>query len=62
MFFCIFENMFLLFKLGLLITGSWDQTVKMWDPREKKCIGTHEQSERVINSYKNFYFWLFTQN
>ena len=33
--------------LGLLVTGSWDQTVKLWDPREKKCIGTHEQNERV---------------
>jgi len=34
-------------EAGLLITGSWDNTVKLWDPRQKKTVGTHEQNERV---------------
>ncbi|XP_047135625.1 mitotic checkpoint protein BUB3 isoform X1 [Hydra vulgaris] len=34
-------------ELGILITGSWDCTVKLWDPRQSKCIDTHDQDERV---------------
>ncbi|XP_057317689.1 mitotic checkpoint protein BUB3-like [Hydractinia symbiolongicarpus] len=34
-------------ELGILVTGSWDQTAKLWDPRSKKCIGTYDQNERV---------------
>lgn len=36
-----------LFTLGLLVSGSWDQQVKVWDPRQKKCLGTYDQTERV---------------
>lgn len=34
-------------ELGLLVSGSWDQQVKVWDPRQKKCLGTYDQTERV---------------
>lgn len=33
-----------------VITGSWDRSVKLWDPRmgnPKSLISTHEQPERV---------------
>lgn len=33
--------------LGLLVTGSWDATVKLWDARQRKCISSHDQTERV---------------
>ena len=40
--------------LGQLITGSWDKTLKCWDPRgangqERTLIGTYQQPERVYS-------------
>lgn len=43
-----------LFTLGLLVSGSWDQQVKVWDPRQKKCLGTYDQTERVSITYEIF--------
>lgn len=33
-----------------IISGSWDKTIKIWDAREKKCIGTYEQSNGKVYS------------
>jgi cell cycle arrest protein BUB3 len=43
-----------LFYLGQVITGSWDKTVKCWDPRgvsgpEHTLVGTYAQPERVYS-------------
>lgn len=39
---------------GQLITGSWDKTLKCWDPRgangqERTLVGTYPQPERVYS-------------
>lgn len=31
----------------LLITGSWDATLKLWDPRIRQLVGQFQQPERV---------------
>jgi cell cycle arrest protein BUB3 len=41
-------------QLGQVITGSWDKTVKCWDPRgvsgpERTLVGTYSQPERVYS-------------
>lgn len=30
-----------------ILTGSWDATVKMWDPRAGRCIGNYTQPDKV---------------
>ncbi|XP_034235520.1 mitotic checkpoint protein BUB3 [Thrips palmi] len=30
-----------------ILTGSWDSTVKMWDPRQPRCVGTYNQPDKV---------------
>lgn len=40
--------------IGQLITGSWDKTLKCWDPRgasgqERTLVGTYPQPERVYS-------------
>ncbi|XP_053669133.1 mitotic checkpoint protein BUB3 [Anopheles marshallii] len=37
-------------KLNAILTGSWDRTVKLWDVREKECVGTYEQSNGKVYS------------
>ena len=34
---------------GLVITGSWDKTVKTWDPRQPQPTGTYSQPDKVNN-------------
>ncbi len=34
--------------LGLIVTGSWDKFVKLWDPRTNQCTGKYEQPEKVL--------------
>lgn len=34
-------------EVNLLVTGSWDQTVRLWDPRAKASAGTFAQPGKV---------------
>lgn len=33
--------------VNVIVTGSWDQTVKLWDPRTPCCAGTFSQPDKV---------------
>lgn len=35
-------------ELGFVITGSWDKTVKLWDPRQKHMIGMYDQNGEMV--------------
>lgn len=35
--------------VNVVVTGSWDQTVKLWDPRTPCCAGTFSQPDKVRN-------------
>lgn len=52
-----------------MVTGSWDQTVKLWDPRTPCNAGTFSQPEKVCggsgipgnmlnNTARELYVWL----
>jgi cell cycle arrest protein BUB3 len=36
-------------RVNLVITGSWDKFVKLWDPRAPKCVGSYEQVNKVYS-------------
>lgn len=40
--------------VNVLVTGSWDQTVKLWDARISHCAGSFSQPDKV-NSNSYFY-------
>lgn len=31
-----------------ILTGSWDATAKLWDPRSPRCVGTYTQPDKVL--------------
>lgn len=33
--------------LNLIVTGSWDYSIKLWDVRSPSCVGTYEQPDKV---------------
>ncbi|KAH8232581.1 hypothetical protein KR032_009937 [Drosophila birchii] len=33
-----------------ILTGSWDRSIKLWDMREKRCVGTYEQNNGKVYS------------
>ena len=33
--------------VNVVVTGSWDSNVKLWDPRTPNCTGSFAQPERV---------------
>ena len=37
------------YHLLQVITGSWDSTVKTWDPRTTSCTGTYNQPDKVYS-------------
>jgi len=40
-------------SVNQVFTGSWDATVKGWDPRSKACTGTHAQGDNVYTMALN---------
>lgn len=34
-------------EVNLVITGSWDRLIKLWDPRMPNCVGAYDQTEKV---------------
>ena len=50
MYFLIEDWIVLCVVTGLIVTGSWDKNIKLWDPRTNQCTGTYQQPEKVFQS------------
>ncbi|KAJ4451496.1 hypothetical protein ANN_02959 [Periplaneta americana] len=45
-----------------ILTGSWDATAKLWDPRSPRCVGTYTQPDKILEKkweYKGTVHQLF---
>lgn len=31
-----------------ILTGSWDASAKLWDPRTPRCVATYKQPDKVL--------------
>ena len=38
----------------MIVTGSWDKNIKLWDPRANQCTGTYQQPEKVLKTILEF--------
>lgn len=38
----------------MIVTGSWDKNIKLWDPRANQCTGTYQQPEKVFKTILEF--------
>ena len=37
-------------KINAVVTGSWDKSVRIWDTREKTCVGKYDQNNSKVYS------------
>lgn len=38
-------------EVNMVITGSWDSNIKLWDPRGPREVGTYQQPNKVGMSW-----------
>jgi cell cycle arrest protein BUB3 len=44
-------------EVNVIITGSWDKTVKLWDPRMPTCAGNFKQPDKVFQAKICNFLW-----